>query len=116
MNFVALVVHGLSAISVYSDVVFTRLVVAASGVVALSVALLGAAVAVRLFTTLAVPGWATYVVGFLLVILLQAVMFVVALTFQILGARQQLTVVPQRDVLSYVGLVRDVDIQPSKTS
>ena len=115
MNFVALVVHGLSAISVYSDVVFTRLVVAASGVVALSVALLGTAIAVRLLTTLAVPGWATYVAGFLIVILLQAVMFVVALTFQILGARQQMAVVPQRDYVSYVGSVCDVVARSPKT-
>lgn len=112
MNFVALVVHGLSAISVYSDVVFTRLVVAASAVMALSGVLLVAAIAVRLLTTLAVPGWATYVVGFLLVILLQVLMFVVGLTFQILGARQHAAVVPQRDYVAYVGPVRDVRIRP----
>lgn len=108
MNFVALVVHGLSAISVYSDVVFTRLVVAAAVVAALSVTLLGAAVAVRLGTELAVPGWATYVAGFLLIVLLQAAMFAVALTFQILGARQQAPVVPQRDYVHYVASVRDL--------
>jgi polyisoprenyl-phosphate glycosyltransferase len=112
MNFVGLVVHGLSAISVYSDVVFTRLVVAASGVVALSAVLVAAAIAVRLLTTLAVPGWATYVVGFLVVILLQAVMFVLVLTFQVLGARQHSVVVPQRAYSQYVDAVRDVIPQP----
>lgn len=111
MNFVALVVHGLSAISVYSDVVFTRMVVTASTIVAGALALAGAAIGVRLFTTLAVPGWATYVAGFLVVILLQAMMFVVALTFQILGARQQTTVVPQRDYGAYVGPVVEVVVR-----
>jgi polyisoprenyl-phosphate glycosyltransferase len=103
MGFVALVVHGLSAISVYSDVVFTRLVMGASALAAAALAAMATVVGVRLLTTLAVPGWATFSVGLLLIVLLQSVMFVIALTVLMLGSRQHATVVPRRDYSYYIG-------------
>jgi hypothetical protein len=103
MNFVSLVVHGLSAISVYSDVVFTRVVVAAVATAGLTIALLMLVVSVRVFSNLAIPGWATYVTGFLLIVLIQGITFVVALTFLILGNRHQMTFVPGRDYAVFVG-------------
>src|SRR5204862_1949020 len=72
MNFVALVVHGLSALSVHSEIIGVRLLVVALVVVGLMGALLGAVVGVRLFTSLAIPGWATAAGGLLLVLLAQA--------------------------------------------
>ena len=111
MDFVSLVVHGLSAISVYSDVVFTRLVMAASALTAVSLAAMAAVLGVRLLTTLAIPGWATYSTGLLLIVLLQSVMFVVSLTFLMLGSRHHATVLPCRDYKYYVA-----DVRPRATS
>lgn len=108
MGFVALVVHGLSAIAAYSDLVFTRLITGASLLAAAAAIGLGAVVYTRLFTSLAVPGWATFAFGLLLVVLLQTVMFAVGLTFQILGSRQYTTVIPRRDYAHYVLDVSDV--------
>lgn len=102
MSFVSLVVHGLSAISVYSDVVFTRLIVATSTLSAAAVIGLLAVAMVRLFTTLAIPGWATFTAGLLLVLMVQAVMFAAGLTFQVLGSRQHLSVIPRRDYATFV--------------
>jgi glycosyltransferase involved in cell wall biosynthesis len=102
MDFVSLVVHGLSAISVYSDVVYTRLIMAAAGLMAVALAAMAAVTGVRLFTTMAVPGWATFSLGLLLIVLLQAVIFIVSLTFLMLGTRQHSTIVPLRDYSYYV--------------
>ena len=77
---------------------------------AVAFVLLTAAVGVRLWTDLAIPGWTTYVVGLLVVVLLQAGMFTIALTFLILGARQQATVIPCRDYAYYVAAVRDLPV------
>jgi glycosyltransferase involved in cell wall biosynthesis len=107
MKFVGLVVHGLSAISVYSDVVFTRLVVVAAAIGASAVLLVGVALFVGLFTDVAVPMWTAYALGLLLVILFQAATFVAALTFVVLGNRQQLTIVPRRDYAVFVGTVEE---------
>ena len=102
MNFVSLVVHGMSAISVYGDLVFVRLIVFALLLAASSAIGLCAVLVVRLFTTLAIPGWATFTSGILLVVLLQAVLFAALLTFLGLSGRQQAPFVPSRDFELYV--------------
>jgi len=113
MDFVSLVIHGLSAISVYGDVVFVRLVVFASVLAAAAVLGLGAVIAVRVFTSYAIPGWATISSGLLVLVLVQALMFIASLTFLGLGARQQAPFVPARDYELYVRNVWTPSAQPS---
>jgi glycosyltransferase involved in cell wall biosynthesis len=107
MNFVALVLHGLGAISVYSDVVFTRIIAAMTGLALVAVCAMAAMVGIRLFSNLAIPGWASFAMGILLVVLLQTVTNAVSLVFVILGARQQSVVIPRRDYSHYVAAVLD---------
>src|SRR5262249_34330459 len=59
MNFVSLVAHGLSAISVYREVIGVRLLVLAICLALVAVAGLVTTVFLRLNTNLAIPGWAT---------------------------------------------------------
>ena len=106
MNFTNLVIHGLSAISVYSDTIGVRLLVASSLLIALSLAGLFGVVAVRLLTDLAIPGWATFTAGTLMVILFQAIMFSFLFSFIILGDRQGSTFLPLRDYSYFVGSVK----------
>lgn len=108
MNFVGLVIHGLSAISVHSEVVGVRLLVTTFLLILLAVAGLCSVVGVRLLTDLAIPGWATYSAGILVVVLLQAVMFSLAFSFLILGARQGSTFLPLRDYSYFVGAVHAI--------
>lgn len=102
MTFVALVSHGLSAISVFSDVVGVRLLVAS--LVGSLLALLGiiAVVAIRLFTHLAIPGWATYAAGGLVIIMVQFMTMAIGFTFFILSHRTNLGFVPLRDYSLFV--------------
>ncbi len=98
MSFVSLVIHGLSAISIFSDVVGVRLLLAALFVVAATALGVGTVVAIKLLTTgLAIPGWATSTVGLLLVILLQAIALSVIFSFIILAGRNGATFLPTRD-------------------
>jgi glycosyltransferase involved in cell wall biosynthesis len=108
MNFVALVIHGLSAISVYSDVVFTRLVTLTGCLALVSMIGMVTVIGIRTFTTLAIPGWASYVLGILLLLVLQAVMFAASLMFIVLGSRQQVPVIPRRDYREFVADVREM--------
>ena len=87
MNFVALVTHGLSAISVYREVIGVRLLVLAIGMALLAALGLVVTVFLRLATTLAIPGWATSASGLLLIVLLQAMMLSFVFCFVILGDR-----------------------------
>lgn len=108
MGFTNLVIHGLSAISVYGDTIGVRLLVASSVLIALTLGSLAAVLAVRLLTDLAIPGWTTYMAGTLLVILFQAIMFSIIFSFIILGDRQGSTFLPLRDYRYFVDGVRTV--------
>lgn len=108
MNFTNLVIHGLSAISVYGDTIGVRLLVACSVLIVLTLAGLACVVAVRLWTNLAIPGWATFTAGTLLIILFQAILFSFIFSFIILGDRQGSTFLPLRDYRYFVGGVKTV--------
>ena len=97
MDFASLVVHGLSALSVYGDVLGVRLLVVATGLVLFLALGILLAIVVRLATTLAIPGWATYTTGILLLMLLQIMIIAVLFVFTILSARASLTFLPIRD-------------------
>jgi glycosyltransferase involved in cell wall biosynthesis len=97
MNFIALVTHGLSAISVFGDRVGVRLLVAVCGLFALVLGGLIATVAVKFATTVAIPGWATTAAGLLIVVMTQLVMLVAVFVFVVLSGREGSTFLPLRD-------------------
>lgn len=102
MNFTNLVVHGLSAISVYGDIVGVRLLMAVAILGGFAGFGLVASVAVRLATDWAIPGWATSAAGLSLMLLIQALMLAFALCAVILGARRGTTFIPRKDYSVYV--------------
>lgn len=61
------------------------------------------AVAVRLETHLAIPGWATYVVAFSILTILQAIGLSFFFVFIILGGRKQFDTIPARDYRYFAG-------------
>ena len=105
MNFVSLVTHGLSAISVYSDVVGVRLLVMSIVLAFLTLGGIVGAVVVRLATDLAIPGWASFTVGILLILFVQAVMAAFVFSFAILGSRHGTTFLPRRDYSFFIGSI-----------
>lgn len=108
MSFVPLVVHGLSAISVYSDVVFTRVVMASSVVAATSVLGIVAILGVRLRSALAVPEWAALALLLLLLLVLFSAAFAISLTLVVLGAQQHAGIIPRRDCGHFILRVREL--------
>jgi polyisoprenyl-phosphate glycosyltransferase len=102
MNFVSLVLHGLSAISVYIDTISVRIILFTLGVIAaVFMGLLGV-VFIRFFTTLAIPGWTTNVGIGLVVILSQAILLLVSLAILTLGARSTSQFIPIKQYKDYL--------------
>ena len=101
MNLVTLIVHGLSATSVYTDKIFIRILLAA-GLCRRRrrVCAIVAVAAIRVATDLAIPGWATTAVGDLLIILLQTLVIVVAASLTVLAGRSNRPIVPIADCRS----------------
>ncbi|MDA0578354.1 MAG: glycosyltransferase [Verrucomicrobia bacterium] len=102
MNFVALVVHGLSAVSVFSDLAGVRLLIG-SGVVLLgALGALALTLGVRLLTGGDIGMWTAVGSGILLVLLLQVGAFALLACFITLGARNNSAFIPQRDYRNFV--------------
>jgi glycosyltransferase involved in cell wall biosynthesis len=74
-NFVNLIVHGINGVSVFSEIALVRVSLYSVFVIFLTLVGIAAVAAIRLFTDLAVAGWATNVVGFLLILMCQALLF-----------------------------------------
>lgn len=105
MNWVTLAIHGLSAMSVHSDRVATRLILASVCVTILAMLAILGVVAIRFLTALAIPGWASQVVGTLALVSLISVGFAALLAFVTLQSRQQLMFFPRVDGLKYIDQV-----------
>ena len=69
MSLVSLIVHGLSAMSIYTDKIFIRVLLAAGFVAGMAGLGIAAVTAIRVATDFAVPGWATTAAGDLAIIL-----------------------------------------------
>ncbi len=106
MNFVDLVAHGLSAISVYGEIIGVRLLVLACLLIFAALAGVAATILVRLTTDWAIPGWATYTMGILVVMLTLGVMFAFLFSFIVLAGRQGSSFLPCRDYSYFVQEVR----------
>jgi polyisoprenyl-phosphate glycosyltransferase len=102
MDYVSLMVHGLSAISVYGDVIGVRALIATFALAVASVILIVIAILIRSLTTLAIPGWATYVVGLAFIVFLQSVTIAFSFIFLILSGRNTYSFLPRRDYHHFV--------------
>jgi polyisoprenyl-phosphate glycosyltransferase len=94
MNLVNLVVHGLSSISTFSDICSVRLLIASIILMILTAGSICTVVGIRLLTDYAIPGWASYLVGILVVILIQSITISLYSLFIVLSSRSCLPVIP----------------------
>ena len=108
MNFVSLVGHGLSALSVHAELIGVRLLVLTVLLTLVVSGLIGAVVALRVWTSLAIPGWATTAAGLLIVLLFQMLAFAAVFAFLVLHARSHPAFVPLRDYRYFVSGVVNV--------
>ncbi len=104
MKFVSLVSHGLSAISVYGDIIGVRFLVAIFFLMLFSVSL----IAVILVVRIAIPNWAPYVAGLSFIILLQSMTISLSFVFLILNGRNNFGFLPKRDYHYFILDVQQV--------
>ena len=97
MNIVSLVTRGLRAISVFGETVGVRVSIALGATGFLSFVGLISVVFIRLFTDLAIPGWATNAAGLLLILCLNLLMLTALSLLFSLGARSSTEFIPARD-------------------
>jgi glycosyltransferase involved in cell wall biosynthesis len=102
MNTGSLVLLGLSAIAVYSDIALMRTLLASFMLSMAAIAGIVLATFIRLFTEMAIPGWASGVVGSMSIILVQCLVVSVFLLFIVLANRSQRGFIAARHYHDYV--------------
>jgi polyisoprenyl-phosphate glycosyltransferase len=102
MNFVALVIHGCSALFTFHEIVSTRLLIASGAVSAAFCLLLAAVLLTRFFTNLAIPGWASIVSGLLFLVIIQLLATSISVVFSAMISRNALGFIPLRDYVYFV--------------
>ena len=95
MNMVGLITHGLGAISVFTDAVFVRILIASLSVFATATLAVLVVIGIRVFSDLAVPGWTTNVLGFAVLLSTQAVMLPIMIAFLQLSNRSSFQNIPK---------------------
>lgn len=113
MNLVGLVTHGLSAISVFREIVCTRLLIVTSLLLALLLGCMLATLGIRFGTNLAIPGWATTAAGLLAAMVLQLLTLVAVIAFSLLGNRAVATIIPIRDTAIFIDHIRLLATAPA---
>lgn len=105
LNFVQLVIHGLSALSCYNDIIGVRLLFIASVLFAASALVVAGAIILKLTTTVPLLGWTSLFSLMLVVFLLQIITLAGNSTMQIIGARSLQPFLPVRDHVWYIDSV-----------
>jgi len=108
MNFVSLVLHGLSAISVLIDTTAVRLTLFCIAMIAVSLGSISVIVGIRLFTDILVPEWAAYSVSLFFIVILQAFLISLLLVFIVLSYRTQPQVIPARTFEDFTDYVESI--------
>lgn len=108
MNFVSLVTHGLSAISVYGDIAGVRLFIATCLLILLTMISIVGVIIIKFSTNLAIPGWTSYIIALLSIILMQAVIMSLFFIFVVLSGRNNSIFLPQRDYHYFILGLKEV--------
>ena len=102
MNFVGLILHGLSALSVHADTIFVRVLLGCGLICAASLIGIMTIAVIRFATDFAIPGWASTMVGDLLIILMQTIVLVVAACLMMLAGRSARPIIPIADAQQFI--------------
>jgi len=113
MNFLQLVLHGLSALSVYAEVIGLRVLVAASVLLALDVGGLLVIVTRHRLGAGPEPSWLLLAGGILFLLLFEVIVVSGVLIFSMLSSRANLTFLPIRDFRYFVRDTEEVFCRPT---
>lgn len=94
MNFTSLLIHGFSAISVFTDVVIGRILSMLVGLIVLTAGAVSVVIWLKFFTDNFVPGYATNVILFLVSMLLTALFTGFLLVLSLLATRERSSALP----------------------
>jgi polyisoprenyl-phosphate glycosyltransferase len=115
MNYVSLVIHGLSAFSVFSEVVATRILIGGSIAFALVSAVFFGLLGLHSFHRLELGNWTLAAIILVFFVITSAVITAVFSAFGVLARRDQLGFLPIRDAGYFISSRYSVFDQDAET-
>jgi polyisoprenyl-phosphate glycosyltransferase len=101
MSFPSLVLHGLGAIAVFMERVASRLLIFSFILTIISISIILIIIAIRSFTDLAIPGWASTILSSMLIVLLQGFLLSLFTIFLFLSSQSQRKFIPAHHYKEY---------------
>ncbi len=108
MNFTGLLLHGLGAIGVFTEIIATRMLVFSFIMILIAALAILVIVYVKYFTDKAIPGWATTTVSSMLIVILQSFLLSLFTIFLYLSSQGQRKFIP---AYHYTDYLRSVESQ-----
>ncbi|MBI5858468.1 MAG: glycosyltransferase family 2 protein [Sphingobacteriales bacterium] len=108
MSFHSLLMHGLGAIAVFTEVIASRLLVFSLVLIGISLLAILALIGTKSFTDLAIPGWTSTVISAMLIILLQSFLLSLFTIFLYLSSQSQRKFIPAQHYKDYTGLAETI--------
>lgn len=102
MDFTQLIIHGLSGIAIFADVVTTRIILFSLITIIASLIGIFVVIGIRLISDLAIPGWATYSVLGFSILLFQALLTSFFTLFIFLSNRSSLGTIPVKEYKFFI--------------
>ncbi|HMO60966.1 MAG TPA: glycosyltransferase [Ferruginibacter sp.] len=102
MNFTALLLHGFGAISVFLEVIITRIAIISFLMILVSALSIAAILIIRTTTSLAIPGWASIVGTSMVIILLISFIISLIAIFIYLSTQSQRKFIPALHYRDYI--------------
>jgi glycosyltransferase involved in cell wall biosynthesis len=109
LNLISLVIHGIAAISCYNEIVGVRLIFCSLGLSAILTSSIMAVILIRVATPWAIPGWATFTVGVLLILLVEISLMILAFAAIAISSRKAHFFFP---IQQYKFLIHDIESIP----
>lgn len=103
MGFHGLLLHGLGAIAVFIEVIASRLLLFSLILIGVSLLIILLLLAIKSFTTRAIPGWTSTVTSAMLIILLQSFLLSLFTIFLFLSSQSQRKFIPAKHYTDYTG-------------
>lgn len=108
MNFTSLIIHGLSAISVFANIVGVRLLLFSIFMFFTTLVMLAVIILVKATSLILIPSWLFLSIIFFLFFLLLMTIGCFAMVFIILMSRYNLNFIPKRDCKQYIGTTKRI--------
>ena len=102
MDFVSLVGHGLSAMSVFSDKIAVRMLALTGALLTVVVLAVIGMIGVGVFTAMNIPGWSIIALAFVGLLLVQAGLLAVVFAFMTQGGRARSSFIPAMEYQPFV--------------